>query len=205
MAYLGRQAAAFCLPVKPDHCAAVPPLLADIQLITFFVDLDAAPLGRENGEDWRLLAYPSLSGLTPMTRPGDAPALHKGFECRWEACDDHPNYDDPELVVPDGFDNSEAELENAARTKIGGYASSIQSEPWWGSEDHPAAPAYCLQINSEEKVGLAWGDARNRLSGSGNGGRLPRPMVPGLAVLLTGIGVRQGDGYAGVEQPDPTG
>ena len=155
----GGQPLLFVCQLNLTTAPSIPPLLADIQLITFFVDLDAAPLGRENGEDWRLFAYPSLSGLVPMTRPGDAPALHKGFECRWEACDDHPNYDDSDLVVPDGFDNSEVELDNVARTKIGGYASSIQSEPWWGSDDHPAAPAYCLQINSEEKVGLAWGDA----------------------------------------------
>lgn len=137
---------------------AVPALLKDITLITFFADPDCGHLGRENGADWSLRAYPSVSGLVTMAPPGNAPALPRGFECRWEAGDDHPNFDDPERVVPDGFDDSEVELENLARTKIGGYASSIQSEPWWGYEEHSSAPAYCLQINSEEKVGLAWGD-----------------------------------------------
>jgi hypothetical protein len=93
-----------------------------------------------------------------MTPPTDAVKLKRGFECRWEALDDHPNYDDAERVVPDRFDDSEVELENRARTKAGGYASSIQSEPWWGGEGHPSAPAYCPQINSEEKVGPIWGD-----------------------------------------------
>ena len=138
---------------------AVPPLLQDIALITFFADAEQGELGRDNGSDWCLRAYPSLSGLAPLAVPAGAPALKRGFECRWEACDDHPNFDDPERIVPQGFDDSEVELGNLARTKIGGYASSIQSEPWWGYEEHPAAPAYCLQINSEEKVGLAWGDA----------------------------------------------
>lgn len=136
----------------------VPPLLADIQLITFFADPENGRLGKENGEDWRLFAYPSLTGLTPMTRPSEAPALKRGFECRWEACDDHPNYDDPSRVVPEGFDDSEVELENVARTKIGGYASTIQSEPWWGYKEHASAPDYCVQISSEEKAGLIWGD-----------------------------------------------
>ena len=45
-----------------------------------------------------------------------------------------------------------------ARSKIGGYASTIQSEPWWGIRAHPADPKFCAQINSEEKVGLIWGD-----------------------------------------------
>jgi hypothetical protein len=138
---------------------AAPPLLADIQLITFFANL-AAPggLGRANGDDWHLCAYASLSGLTAMTRPSDTPVLKRGFECRWEACDDHPNYDDPRRVIPAGFDDDEVELENAAFTKIGGYASTIQSEPWWDYEEHSSSPDYCLQINSEEKVGLVWGD-----------------------------------------------
>ena len=93
------------------------------------------------------------------------------FECRWEACDDHPNHDDPSVVVPEGFDDSEVELEDAARTKIGGYASTIQSEPWWDYEEHASAPAYCLQISSEDKAGLKWGDggtlylARGRAEG----------------------------------------
>lgn len=44
---------------------AVPPLLADIQLITFFVNPEVGVLHRENGADWRLLTYPSLEGLVP--------------------------------------------------------------------------------------------------------------------------------------------
>ena len=136
---------------------AVPALLQDIALITFFVDPEFGNLTKENGVDWCLRGYPSLSGLVAMTPPADAAKLNRGFECRWEALDDHPNYDDPERVVPDGFDDLEVELENLARTKVGGYSSSIQSEPWWGYEEHPGGPAYCLQINSEGRVGLAWG------------------------------------------------
>jgi uncharacterized protein YwqG len=148
---------------------AVPALLEGVALITFFVDPALGDLAKENGVNWRIRAYPSLKSLVAMTPPANAAKLKRGFECRWEALDDHPNYDDPDRVMPEGFDDSEEELENAelenaelenlARTKIGGYASSIQSEPWWGYQEHSSAPAYCLQINSEEKVGLAWGDA----------------------------------------------
>jgi len=45
------------------------------------------------------------------------------------------------------------------RSKVGGYVGTIQSEPWWDCGSHPAEPRYCLQIDSEEKLGLAWGDA----------------------------------------------
>jgi uncharacterized protein YwqG len=123
----------------------VPALLKDAALITFCVDRELGELAKENGSDWRLRVYPSLSGLVPINPPADAPKLKRGFECRWEECNDHP-------------DDSEGELENMAGTKIGGYASTIQFEPWWEYQEHPASPAYCLQINSEEKVGLVWGD-----------------------------------------------
>jgi uncharacterized protein YwqG len=137
---------------------AVPPRLADIQLITFFVNPEFGILSEDNGKDWRLRAYKSLEGLARIPAPSDAPKVKKGFECRWEECEDHPNYDDSELVVPAGSRRPRTELENVARTKVGGYASTIQSEPWWGSKPHPSEPKYCLQINSEEKAGLVWGD-----------------------------------------------
>jgi uncharacterized protein YwqG len=91
-----------------------------------------------------------------MNRPTK---VERGFECRWEKCLDYAEFDDPDVVVPDGFDPSDVHLDNVRRTKIGGYASNIQSEPWWGYRHHPAEPSYCLQINSEGKVGLMWGDA----------------------------------------------
>jgi uncharacterized protein YwqG len=137
----------------------VPPLLKDIQLITFFADLEAGTMAHENGTDWRLFAYPSLEGLSPMARPAGAPSLHKRFECKWEVADDHPTSDDPARIVPKGFDDSEVELDNQARTKIGGYASTIQSENWWHIQDHPARPEYAFQINSEEKAALMFGDS----------------------------------------------
>lgn len=135
---------------------AVPEVLRDIALIAFFIGPEMGELGRETGGGWCLRTYGSLSGLVPLAVPAEALRLRRGFECTWEVCDDHPDLDDPERVVSGGFEN--VELENIARTKIGGYASSIQSEPWWGYEEHPAAPAFCLQIGSEEKVGFVCGD-----------------------------------------------
>ncbi len=68
-----------------------------------------------------------------MTPPTGAPALQRGFECRWELAG-----------------------EDADRTKIGGIVSTIQSEPWWEYREHPSNPEYCMQINSAENVELAW-------------------------------------------------
>jgi hypothetical protein len=134
----------------------VPERLKDLQLVTFFADLESAKLGRENGQNWVLRTYPSLEGLVRMTAPADAPKLRKGFECRWQEAEDHPNHDDPEIVLPPGDRRPGTQLENVVRTKVGGYASTIQCEPWWGYDRHPAQPRFCLQINSEEKPGLIW-------------------------------------------------
>ncbi len=149
----------FVCQLNLSTAPAVPTSLTDIKLLTFFIEPDFNDLSQENNENWCLRAYKTLDGLIPVRKPSSAPASKRGFECRWEECEDHPNYDDPDLVEVDGFDSSDVELENLARTKIGGYASSIQSEPWWALEEDGAAPAYCLQIASEEKVGMVWGDA----------------------------------------------
>jgi uncharacterized protein YwqG len=137
---------------------AVPAMVAGIQLITFFVNSELGTLNRENGQDWVLRTYTSLEGLTRIAAPGNAPKLKKGFECRWEESEDHPNHDDSEMVKTSGARRPRTGFDNVARTKVGGYASTIQSEPWWGYDAHPAEPKFCLQINSEEKAGAIWGD-----------------------------------------------
>jgi uncharacterized protein YwqG len=146
---------------------AVPSLLAGIQLITFFIDAELGNLNRESGANWVLRTYPSLAGLARIAAPANTPKLKKGFECRWEECEDHPNHDDPEIVKPAGSRRPRSGFDNVARTKIGGYASTIQSEPWWGHTAHPAEPRYCLQINSEEKAGAIWGDGGTIYLGRG--------------------------------------
>ena len=153
---------------------ARPPLLSDLELVTFFVQPELGNLSRENGADWVLRAYPSIEGLVRIAPPGGAPRVKKGFECRWEECEDHPNHDDPDIVPVPGSRRPRGGFDNVARTKIGGYASTIQAEPWWGHTPHPAEPKYCLQINSEEKAGVVWGDggtiylARGTAAGCGN-------------------------------------
>ena len=137
---------------------AVPPLLSGVQLVTFFIDPELGNLSQDSGSDWILRTYSSLDGLERIAAPAGAPKVKKGFECRWEECEDHPNYDDSETVIPAGSRRPRTGFDNVARTKVGGYATTIQSEPWWGYTAHPAEPRYCLQINSEEKAGAIWGD-----------------------------------------------
>lgn len=54
-------------------------------------------------------------------------------------------------------------------TKLGGWPTLIQSEISWGpNNQHQAAPTYCLQIDSEESVGLSLWDAGIIHVGLGN-------------------------------------
>jgi hypothetical protein len=48
---------------------AIPPLLAGIQLLTFFADPDAS-FGDANGENWQLRTYHALHGLVQNPRVG---------------------------------------------------------------------------------------------------------------------------------------
>ena len=127
----------FICQLNLTSAPVIPDRLADIRLITFFVEPETAALHEENGHNWCLRAYRSLEGLVPVNAPPDAPRVKKGFECQWQESADA----------------------RAERTKLGGTPSQIQSEPWWQYRAHPAHPAYCLQINSEEKAGIMWGDS----------------------------------------------
>jgi hypothetical protein len=74
-----------------------------------------------------------------------------GLACSWEECDDYPSYDDPDKIVPEGFDPVGAELETIEGTKIGGWAAAIQSDPWWDHREHPAAQkAHVLQFQAQQ-------------------------------------------------------
>src|SRR5580698_933951 len=54
---------------------AIPELLEDIQLITFFVKPELGELNQENGHDWTLRTYKSLEGLARISAPPDTPKV----------------------------------------------------------------------------------------------------------------------------------
>ena len=52
--------------------------------------------------------------------------------------------------------------------KVGGWPTLIQSEIYWAPWNrHPAKPEYVLQIDSDEKTGITWGDASALYVGRG--------------------------------------
>jgi uncharacterized protein YwqG len=144
----------------------VPDLLSDIKLINIFVRND-------DEEVFSIRAYKDLDGLIPMEVPEGA-TFEKGFEIKYELAADQPIHDDSDLIEPMEdieFDSKEFEerdymidkLDHQYCSKIGGYASIIQEDPFpsiavYESDSiHPAKPKFCLQIDSEEKIGLMWG------------------------------------------------
>jgi hypothetical protein len=178
---VGERPLYFMCQLNLTEAPFVPELLRDIALLTVFVDIQARKLGRANGEGWLVRAYSRLDGLRPLVIPAGA-TVPRGFEVRYELVQDHPVYEDPELTILPGFNHNGVHLENIHRTKIGGYASSIQSEQWWWHTytpeeilpGHSSLPRYCFQIASEDKVGLYWGDngivyfARGTAAGCGS-------------------------------------
>ncbi|WP_027014943.1 DUF1963 domain-containing protein [Comamonas composti] len=149
----------------------LPEALQGLALLQFFcgeqfIESGCAP------ETWALRLRPSLDGLQPRPQPPfrDRPWVGRGFEARWLAPqDDHPSYDDENMRLPPGMQEFPEEAHGLClgRTKLGGYAKSLQhgisffaftedADGVW--QPSPDEPDYVLQIDSEEKAGLNWVD-----------------------------------------------
>lgn len=147
----------------------VPILLQDVALLTVFVAEDCIQR-RFSAESWELRAYKNLGSLAPVIAPQQPWHWVRGFECRWHKVLDYPCYDDLQLRLPEGFsleDDLPEEMHgfNVGRSKIGGFASTIQHEVEFskavmtahGWERREPIP-FAFQIGSEEKANLMWAD-----------------------------------------------
>jgi Domain of unknown function (DUF1963) len=166
----------------------VPDILADVQLITFFVDAAGRFIEQACPPDsWCIRAYTSVEGLVPLKSPTrNEASIHglsrkhglsskRGAEARWSEAIDHPVYDDPDLGIPTGF--KAVHLQNLRRSKIGGYPSNIQHAVMWtemmmnqdGVLFNPleGQVGFAFQIDSEAKVGLNWVDSGTVYVGRG--------------------------------------
>lgn len=157
----------------------VPELIRGEALLTVFVAEDCIQRRFAPGS-WELRAYKSLNDLVPMKSPSQPWSWMRGFECRWRSVTDYPVYDDSQLILPESYsleDDLPEELHglNVRRSKIGGFASSIQHEvefvPAMNTADgwqRGENPPFVFQIESEEKARLMWAD-----NGTLYVGRLP--------------------------------
>ena len=151
----------FICQLNLSEAPYVPEILSDIKLLTIFVNQDSKA---SDTNFYHIRAYKSLENLIPMNVPEGA-TFDKGFEVSYELAKDNPYSDDPDLIIDKQIDRASPEYEemidkfdNRVCSKIGGYASTIQG-PVFDYYNHPANPKFCLQIDSESKVGLMWGDS----------------------------------------------
>jgi Domain of unknown function (DUF1963) len=151
-----------------------PDALSDVALITLFVGPWQLPVDEPNGVNWELRAYPSLEGLTPLPEPISAragdPKARKGengtlrpFPIAWQEWLDMPCRDCVPVELADDWDEwSEARdltRLTSDRTKVGGWPSCLQGDVRWSLDEHLVEDAeFVMQIATEEKAGLAWGD-----------------------------------------------
>ncbi len=147
-----------------------PEILQDVVLLTVFISPDymtmAANIIDSSDENpyagWYLRSYNSLDDLQAITCPDHKSPL-RPFEARWDeqTSVDYPTHD----TLPIDFDRlgigdyyNQEGIETLNRTKLGGWPSCIQSEPWWDYSAEGDEFQYAFQIDSEPKSHWAWGD-----------------------------------------------
>ena len=145
----------------------VPQAFSGLALFSLFMRAENGypdpPVGFAD-DGWEIRTYANLSDVVAVDAP--SPSAVKPFPVRWQALvGDLPAWDDADRVLSS---EQRAEVEDgfhdlvpgpADGFKVGGWPTLIQSEISWGlGPQHPAAPEYVLQIDSNEKSGIAWGD-----------------------------------------------
>lgn len=141
------------LPFAPDS-------LAGIAFFTLFADVDR--------DRWTVRSYASLDDLAPAGGP-IAPGVHP-FPVRWRPVpDDLPEWDElVSLAAAEGVGDDldalgeawdDAGLGPVAGLKIGGWPSLIQGEvEWVGPDGSPVDADFVLQVDTDPKTRITWGD-----------------------------------------------
>ncbi len=156
----------FMVPVIQIMVDEVPngkAYFGDTKLIQVFLNAKELPSSpAKSGDGWRLLEYKSTADMDVVETPKGS-QIYKPFQIKWSISEkpDYPcweeswNYFDMTEIneSEELSDRFFEEFERHYRTKIGGYASFIQS-PCGNYE-------YVFQISSEEKPGFMVGDNGN--------------------------------------------
>ncbi|WP_303983922.1 DUF1963 domain-containing protein [Niallia circulans] len=155
-------------PMIPVLQAYVPEIpggidgVGEASLIQLFLNRKQLPIYPvKNGEGWLLIEHQSVEELKLMETPEEARGLRE-FQIRWHKADsdDYPCWEEAWDYVDltevnedeDASDQFFDEFDSYPQTKIGGYASYIQS---------PVSLEDCqfiMQIGSEEKPRFMVGD-----------------------------------------------
>lgn len=140
-------------------------LFGDVELVQVYLNQETLPIGMtKNGNGWIIKEYKTIENMVSCPTPNDV-AILKSFPIHWEL---HKEYDYPcweecwNYVDLDYVNKSEElteeffdDYDNYNNTKVGGYASYIQSPPSFDMYN------YVFQISSEEKPRFNIADSGN--------------------------------------------
>ena len=152
-------------PIVVGELPYIPPALSGLALLTLFMRAENGYPDPSSIDDgcWEIRTYADLATVITVEAPGQSAV--RPFPVRWhEVTDDLPAWNDAFRVlsheqideIEDDFDDIVAPPIKAF--KVGGWPAIIQSEIYWAGKRHPAKPAYVLQIDSDDKTGIIWGD-----------------------------------------------
>ena len=156
----------YMIPLLQISISEVPngrEIFGNIKLLQIYISREHFISPVKNGEGWKLIEYKSIKGLNKQATPEESNIL-KPFQIKWtlENKFDYPCWEESWEYVDMTEINESEELNDVffekysqyERTKIGGYASYIQSPITEGYE-------YIMQITSEEKPNFMIGDNGN--------------------------------------------
>ena len=163
-----------------------PPGLADIALITVFLDRDELRIDNPpNGQGWLVRAYSRTEDLLMMPAPsevyetvptwqGAGDQALRSFPLRFRLLEsDYPDRDDVpgELSISDALDDAwEDYFSPTEGLKLGGWPTLLQGEIFWAPfNEHPANPEYVFQIDSLYEANVFVGDRGVCYFGRGTG------------------------------------
>ncbi|MEQ8779073.1 MAG: DUF1963 domain-containing protein [Roseibium album] len=148
----------------------VPDCLRDVAMLQFFVheeywrfDQSIVDVSKPTPSGpFFLKIYKGLDALKFVDPPNhDSP--FKPLEAKWckDVRVDYPTHD----CMPFDFDAldigdycDQDGVETVFATKLGGWPSCVQSEPWWDYRKEGKDFEFALQFHSEEKANCWWGD-----------------------------------------------
>lgn len=149
----------------------LPDILSDIKMFQFFISDDGFWSSDTSVIDsseavpaspFFIRTYRKLDRLDPIEMPDIKTSL-KSFEACWEnnVAVDYPTHD----MMPIDFDSlgigdyyDQQDIDQIGRTKIGGWPTCIQSDPWWNYSANDHNLTHALTIDTEEKAKCHWGD-----------------------------------------------
>jgi uncharacterized protein YwqG len=140
------------LQLRVDELPAAPPGALDgVALLTFFCDLLDFPWDAPHGDGWEVRMYPDIDALVPIDVPEPREEIAvRAFPIAW-----HPRAETLE------------DHDELWGWKVGGHPIAIQTgtELEWGDDVE-----YVLQVETDEKTGVWFGDAGSAHLGYRAGG-----------------------------------